>query len=440
MKRRLIALAADRKAALDAAQAALETNNQTDYAAQMEKVANINTQIEQVRNLLAEQERQIMTAQPSAAEVTDMMSERGNELMNRRPVSLSSAEVFRALRNAVTITGTLVQPTGTGTEIHDNQPAISSLLDMVRVEDMTGLSGWEEPYVVSEFDGTVEDPVAKSGQTRTDSADPVFAISPIVPVEISTTSYIDRNISKLSPARYYEKVQQMALRALRRTAVGLIINGAVKGGKTCYGIKTAKNTSGADIIATGNYTAIDVDTLDNLYFAYGADTELGGGAVLQLTKEDLKALGQLRGTNEKRRLFTITPQGNGNRGVIADGGVQIPYVLLPKDAATGLAAGDLLAALGSENIADSGSLSTGELSMEAIIQADPDFIFVTTMGTNEAKALAAFDAKLASNPAWSGLTAIKKGRCIVLPRELFHFKPLGSGWLACYQILTGILY
>ena len=40
----------------------------------------------------------------------------------------------------------------------------------------------------------------------------------------------------------------------------------------------------------------------------------------------------------------------------------------------------------------------------------------------------------------SGLTAVKKGRCIVLPRELFHFKPLGSGWLACYQILTGILY
>ena len=68
----------------------------------------------------------------------------------------------------------------------------------------------------------------------------------------------------------------------------------------------------------------------------------GGGAVLQLTKEDLKALGQLRGLNEKHRLFTITPQGNGNRGVIADGGVQIPYVLLPENATTGLAAGDLI--------------------------------------------------------------------------------------------------
>lgn len=342
MKRKLIALAADRTAALNAAQAAYEASNQAEYTAQMEKVANINAQIEQVQNLIHEQERQILTAQPDRAEVNDMMSERGNDLMNRRPVSLTSTEVFRALRNAVTITGTLVQPTGTGTEIHDNQAAISSLLDMVRVEDMTGLSGWEEPYVISEFDGTVEDPVAKSGAARTDSNDPVFGIAPIVPVEISTTSYIDRNISKLSPARYYEKVQQMALRALRRTAVGLIVNGAVKGGKTAYGIKNAKNTAGAAIIATGNYSAIDVNTLDNLYFAYGADTELGGGAVLQLTKEDLKALGQLRGLNEKHRLFTITPQGNGNRGVIADGGVQIPYVLLPENAATGLAAGDLI--------------------------------------------------------------------------------------------------
>ena len=80
-----------------------------------------------------------------------------------------------------------------------------------------------------------------------------------------------------------------------------------------------------------------MNTLDDLYFAYGADTELAGEAVLQLTKADLKAFGQLRGTNEKGRLFTITPQGNGNRGIIADGGVQIPYVLVPD-----LSSGDLI--------------------------------------------------------------------------------------------------
>ena len=200
-----------------------------------------------------------------------------------------------------------------------------------------GLSGWEEPYVISEFDGAVADPVAKSGTARALSTDPTFGIAQIVPMEITTTSFVDRNIEKLSPARYYEKVQQMALRALRRKAVGLIVNGAVDGTKTAYGIKTAVNKAGASIIVTDTYTAIDENTLDELYFALGPDTEFTGEAVLQLRKTDLKAFGQLRGTNEKLRLFNISKQGNGNRGVIADGGVQIPYVIVPD-----LTAGDLI--------------------------------------------------------------------------------------------------
>ena len=137
MKRKLIALAADRKAALDAAQKALEADNQTEYKAQMDKVSNINTQMQQVRDLIAEQEREVLTQTPSAAEARDMAEERGRALLNRESVKITNVEVLRSLRNAVTITGTLVQPTGAGTEIHDNQPAISSLLDMVRVEDMT---------------------------------------------------------------------------------------------------------------------------------------------------------------------------------------------------------------------------------------------------------------------------------------------------------------
>ena len=337
MKRKLIALAADRKAALDAAQKALEANNQAEYTSQMEKVQNINSEIDQVKALLTEQERVILADQPSAAEANDMANERGNDLMHGRAINLTNNEVFRALRNAVTITGTLVQPTGSGTEIHDNQPAISSLLDMVHVEDMTGLSGWEEPYVISEFDGAVADPVAKSGTARAASTDPAFGISQIVPMEITTTSFVDRNIEKLSPARYYDKVLQMALRALRRKAVNLIVNGAVDGTKTSYGIKTAVNKAGASIIVTDTYTAIDENTLDELYFALGPDTEFTGEAVLQLRKADLKAFGQLRGANEKQRLLNITKQGNGNRGVIADGGVQIPYVIVPD-----LVAGDLI--------------------------------------------------------------------------------------------------
>lgn len=337
MKKRLIALAAERTTALNAAAAAREAKNETEFSAQMEKVHNLNAEIEKVQSLIAEQERQILTAQPSAAEVRDMAAERGVQLMNRQSVKISNVEIRRALRNAVTITGQIVQPTGAGSEIHGGDSAIASILDLVRVEDMSGLSGWEEPYVITEGTAATADPVAKSGTARAASTDPTFGIAQIIPMEITTTSYVDRNIGTLSPARYFEKVKALALRAMRRDAVKMIVNGAVDGTKTSYGIKTAKNKANSNITKIDTYTAIDENTLDDLYFDYGADSELGGEAVLQLTKADLKAIGQLRGTNEKQRLFTITPQGNGNRGVIADGGVQIPYVLVPQ-----LTAGDLI--------------------------------------------------------------------------------------------------
>jgi HK97 family phage major capsid protein len=337
MKKRLIALAAERTTALNAATAAREAKNEAEFSAQMEKVYNLNAEIEKVQSLIAEQERQILTAQPSAAEVRDMAAERGVQLMNRQSVKISNVEIRRALRNAVTITGQIVQPTGAGSEIHGGDSAIASILDLVRVEDMSGLSGWEEPYVITEGTAATADPVAKSGTARAASTDPTFGIAQIIPMEITTTSYVDRNIGTLSPARYFEKVQALALRALRRDAVKMIVNGAVDGTKTSYGIKTAKNKANSNITKIDTYTAIDENTLDDLYFDYGADSELGGEAVLQLTKADLKAIGRLRGTNEKQRLFTITPQGNGNRGVIADGGVQIPYVLVPQ-----LTAGDLI--------------------------------------------------------------------------------------------------
>ena len=337
MKRKLIQLVSDRKAALNAATAAKEAGNQSEYDSQMEKVRNLNGEIEDVQALITEQERSFMAAQPSQAERRDMAAERGTQLLNKQPISISSMEIMRDLRNAVTIGGTLVQPTGADSQIHGDGPAISSILDMVQVEDLTGLAGYEVPYLISEFDGTVANITSNSGQARSNSNDPTFGISVLAPLEVTTTSYVDRNIAKLSPANYYEKVHQMALRALRRKVCDLIVNGDSLGTRKMYGIKGALNKAGSAICKTGTYSSVDVNTLDELYFAYGANSELGGMANLLLKKGDLKALGELRGTNEKQRLFKITPQGNGNTGIIADGGVQIPYCLVPD-----LADGDLI--------------------------------------------------------------------------------------------------
>ena len=337
MERKLIELAAERYAALNAAQAAYDAKNEADYNSAMQRVDNLNGEIAKVKALIDEKNRKVLENVPTDAEVRDMNAERGTQLLNHGVVSISGAEILRDLKNSVTIGGTLVQPTGADGNIRDNLGVISSILDLVQVQDLTGLSGYEVPYVVSDFDGTVASITGNSGETRSNSDDPTFAISVINPVEVTTTSYVDRNIAKLSPADYYAKVKEMALRALRKKVAAMIVNGDGLSPSKMHGIKTAVNKAGSAICATDTYSSIDVNTLDELYFAYGADSELGGQATLFLKKADLKAIGELRGTNEKQRLFQITPQGNGNAGYISDGGMQIPYVLVPD-----LSAGDLI--------------------------------------------------------------------------------------------------
>lgn len=78
--------------------------------------------------------------------------------------------------------------------------------------------------------------------------------------------------------------------------------------------------------------------------------------------------------------------------------------------------------LGTVNIAGRHKSLLEDLAMEVIIQEDPEFIFVVTMGDTE-KALKALKERVENNPAWSELQAVKNDRFIVLPKELFHYKP-----------------
>jgi len=338
MKRKLIALAAERTAALNAAQAALEANNQADYDAAMEKVGNINAEIGRVQALITEQERIIDMRQPSEAEVRDMAEERANALRNHREVKFTVDEIRRGLRNSdgdgTLVSGTIVKPTGADSEIQDGLGQ-TTLVDLVRVMDMTGLGAWEEPYAIADPTPAVGEPSSVAGTART-ASDPTFGIAAVKPYEVSVTSFVDKNISRLSPAAYMQKVQSMAFRALRNKIAALILKGDSEGTHVMYGMLNGTNKAGSSIVetvaatvATG-YGKIDEQLLNNLYFGYGNSYEAGGNAMLFLNKTDLKAWGALRGTNEKQRLFSISPlPGQANRGNIADGGMIVPYLLDP---------------------------------------------------------------------------------------------------------------
>lgn len=123
-----------------------------------------------------------------------------------------------------------------------------------------------------------------------------------------------------------------------------------------------------------------------------------------------------------------------------------PTVLLIRAYSSGVKAkgsadnmtGAMLRDLGCVNIADSDGGLLEDLSLEAIVAADPDYIFITTMGADD-EALEQLAGTLESSPAWRGLSAVKAGRSVVLPKDLFHLKP-NARWAESYAILADILY
>lgn len=99
--------------------------------------------------------------------------------------------------------------------------------------------------------------------------------------------------------------------------------------------------------------------------------------------------------------------------------------------------GQMLKEFGCENIADSDSGLLTDLSLEAIVRADPDYIFISCMGDMD-EGIALLESTLAANPVWDTLQAVQNGRCYYLEKELFHYKP-NARWGESYEKLAELL-
>lgn len=93
--------------------------------------------------------------------------------------------------------------------------------------------------------------------------------------------------------------------------------------------------------------------------------------------------------------------------------------------------------LGLTNIASDNS-SLDDLSIESIVTADPDYIFVVPRG-DEVKAMESFDELFTSEPAWASLSAVQNGRYYLLPKDLFGLKP-NADWDEAYSQAYDLLY
>ncbi len=101
-------------------------------------------------------------------------------------------------------------------------------------------------------------------------------------------------------------------------------------------------------------------------------------------------------------------------------------------------AGQILQEFGLVNIAETGSTMLEDLSLEHIVQADPDYIFAMTMG-NAAAALEYLQENAQNHPVWKDLTAVQKDNYHLLPKELFHYKP-NERWSESYAYLAHCIW
>lgn len=193
--------------------------------------------------------------------------------------------------------------------INEKFNTVSSIIDHAKVTDAEGMGAYNVAFEVTDAEAA-----ATAEGVEYNESDPDFAFVEIKPEKVTVISYISEEVQKQTPLKYEEKVRASALKALRKKAAEIV------------SIKAKE--SGINQKVTLDAAKIDEHTLRNIALAYGGDENVVGGCVLYLNKEDLYAFGKVRGSNEKKAVYEITPDvSNPNTGIIKDGGLSVKYCI-----------------------------------------------------------------------------------------------------------------
>lgn len=215
------------------------------------------------------------------------------------------AEQARALTVA---SGKLAQPTKVD-GINDLVGAqVSSIIDLVKVVNCVGMGDHKIAYMKA---GAAAAANHTEGSAATTATLAEFDFVTIRPQSVAVLDFISKQAKKQTTLQYAAKVQAQAMVALRRRAAQVVT-------------EALKNS---ELVTEVPGTAIDATTLRTIVLKYGNDESIVGGAVLFLNKKDLMSFGDVRGTNEKKALYEIVPDGNGNTGTIREGGVSVRYCI-----------------------------------------------------------------------------------------------------------------
>ena len=215
------------------------------------------------------------------------------------------AEQARALTVA---SGQLVQPTKVD-GINDLPGAkVSNIIDLVKIVNCVGMGSHKIAYVKDVASAAAEHTEGEAAATASLAQ---FGFVTIQPTSYAVLDFISKQAKKQTTLQYAAKVKEQALVALRRRA-SQVVTAALRA---------------SDLLQVVEGEAISAKTLRTIALNYGNDESVLGGAMLLLNKKDLLKFGDVRGTNEKKALYEITPDANGNTGVIREGALSVRYCI-----------------------------------------------------------------------------------------------------------------
>ena len=267
-----------------------------------ERSKELNTELTELdaRSEVIKEEKSKIKVEKEIRQMTTTKTEvelRAESLMNTGTMEMK----------ALLSTGQIATPTAVG-GVNGLAEIGVGIVDDVKAVALTGNGAYKVAYKATNAAAAA----VTDGQAIS-STEPTFGVVTINPAEWGTLDTISNQVKKVSPLAYEAEVENSAVIALREYASDKII-AAVQ----------------ASDLAGEITQAIDKDYLTGLLLSY---TSIAGKGevVLYLNQTDLKALGAVRGTNEKRRLFDITfDPGTTKSGVISENGMACKFRVIDK--------------------------------------------------------------------------------------------------------------
>lgn len=210
--------------------------------------------------------------------------------------------------------------------------------------------------------------------------------------------------------------------------------------------------SNPDFIIASTNTSVDMEWKDTLessniptaYFDVNTFTDYLEMLDVCTDLTNRKDLYEKHGLNVQAEIYQAKEQAQ--ERVKEEGKLKVLYLRASAGSvraknSEGNVLGDMLKELECENIADIDERLLENLSMEYIMEQDPDAIFIVPLGDDLDAVDANFDQFVKDNPAWSTLSAVKNEKVYHLDKNLYNLKPnerWGQAILALEELLDEV--